>query len=201
MHTKNQSSEKKNKKIKRLLRRLILILVGIALGLDVYFANAGTVLGNQLPMPFGYGIANVLSGSMEPTFSKGTLLLVKETQDVSEGDIVVYQSGKELIVHRVIQVSDEQVVTQGDANNTADVPFDKTQIKGRVIGWVPVLGGAVSVLKTPAAMILMLVCALLLIEGSFRVQKDADNRELEDIKAEIRRLKAEKGGEQDVKKR
>lgn len=192
MSIKNQVNEKKNKKSRVFLRRLILVIVGIALGLNLYFANARSVLGNQLPMPFGYGIANVLSGSMEPTFSKGTLLLVKETQDIQEGDIVVYQSGKELIVHRVIQVSENQIITQGDANNVADEPFEKTQIKGKVIGWIPGLGSVVSILKTPAAMILMLVCALLLIEGSFRVQKEADDQELEAIKAEIRRLKDEK---------
>lgn len=192
MSKTNQHSEKDNRKKKQIMRRLLLIIGGLILGLNLYFANAGTILGNQLPMPFGYGMANVLSGSMEPTFSKGTLLLVKETQNVQEGDIVVYQSGRELIVHRVIALSEDEVTTQGDANNVADEPFARTQIKGKVIGWIPVLGSIMAMLKTPIAVIVILILAFILIEGSFRAQRDADDQELDAIKEEIRRLKEEK---------
>ena len=191
MNKENQNNAN-NKRKKPLLRRLLLVIGGLILGLNLYFANAGTILGNQLPMPFGYGLANVLSGSMEPTFSKGTLLLVKDTKNVQEGDIIVYQSGKELIVHRIIALSSDEVVTQGDANNVADEPFSKTQIKGKVIGWIPVLGSVAALLKTPVAVVVILILAFVLIEGSFRAQRDADDQELEAIKEEIRRLKEEK---------
>lgn len=176
---------------KKIFRRLFLVLIGVILGLNLYLANAGTILGNKLPMPFGYGLANVLSGSMEPTFSKGTLLLVKDTRQVKEGDIVVYQSGKELIVHRIIAVDGEKIITQGDANNVADEPFEKSQIKGKVICWIPVLGSVAAMLKTPIAVIVILLLAFLLVEGSFRKQKDADEEQLDAIKEEIRRLKNE----------
>lgn len=181
-----------------MLRVLILIIAGSILGLNLYFTNAGVILGNQLPMPFGYGIANVLSGSMEPAFSKGTLLLVKDTQDIEKGDIVVYQSGRTLIVHRVRKINGSQVTTQGDANNTPDEPFDKTQIKGKVIGYIPFLGTLMAALKTPYALILIILCVIFLIEGTFHARKDADTRELEAIKEEIRRLKQEtEDGEKD----
>ena len=189
---KNEANTKPKKKQRSILRRILLILIGLILGVNVYLANAKGIVGNQLPMPFGYGMANVLSGSMEPTFSKGTLLLVKEIKDVQTGDIVVYQSGQELIVHRVIKLSQNKVITQGDANNVADPVVDKTQIKGVVITWVPYLGSIVSTLKTPVGIILVLAAAFLLIEGSFRKQKKEDDEELEVIKEEIRRLKEEK---------
>ena len=192
MNRKNQINGKTNKKKKRILRRLLLIFVGLILGLNLYFINAGKILGNKLPMPFGYGMANVLSGSMEPTFSKGTLLLVKDTKEVQEGDIVVYQSRDELIVHRIISLSGDEVVTQGDANSVADEPFDRSQIKGKVIGWIPFLGNVAAVLKKPIAVIIILILAFVLVEGSFRSQRDADDQELEAIKEEIRRLKEEK---------
>ena len=192
MSKTNQSKEKNNQKTKAILRRLILIIGGLLLGLNLYFANAGTILNNQLPMPFGYGVANVLSGSMEPTFAKGTLLLIKDTQNIQEGDIVVYQSGRELIVHRVVALSEDEAITQGDANNVADEPFARTQIRGKVIGWIPALGNVVAILKTPIAVIVILILAFILIEGSFRAQREADDQELEAIKEEIRRLKEEK---------
>ena len=188
-----QKNNRMSGKRKVLIRRIFLIVVGVILGVNLYLANAKGIGGNQLPMPFGYGIANVLSGSMEPTFSKGTLLLVKETQDVQVGDIIVYQSGQELIVHRVIALNEQAgtVTTQGDANNAADPVFEKSQIKGKVLGWVPILGAIASILKTPTGILVILVLAFVLNEASYRRQRDVDDQELEDIKAEIRRLRAE----------
>lgn len=193
METKKTNPGKQNKKHRAIWRRVLLAVIGIVVGVNIYLANARGIGGNQIPMPFGYGVANVLSGSMEPTFSKGTLLLVKETEDIQVGDIVVYQSGQELIVHRVIELEENSqiIVTQGDANNVADPPFEKSQIRGVVIGWVPFLGNVVSILKTPTGILLILIVAFLLIEMSFRRQRDNDDQELEVIKEEIRRLKEE----------
>ena len=185
------TAKKTNQKQRSIIRRILLVVIGLALGVNVYLANAKGIVGNQLPMPFGYGLANVLSGSMEPTFSKGALLLVKESKDVQTGDIVVYQSGQELIVHRVIAQKGKTIITKGDANNVSDPLFQKDQIKGVVIGWAGGLGTIAGILKTPAAVIAMIIAAILLMEGSFRKQKDADDQELEMIKEEIRRLKEE----------
>ena len=187
------------RKTSPVLRRILLAVIGLILGVNVYFANASGIGGNHLPMPFGYGIANVLSGSMEPTFSKGTLLLVKEEKQVEPGQIVVYQSGQELIVHRVIQIQGNLVTTKGDANEAADPVFDASQIKGVVVGWIPCLGSLVGFLKTPVGIILLLVCAVLLMEGSFRKQKVSDDQQLEEIKEEIRRLKEEMNQEEPKK--
>ena len=205
------------RKTSPVLRRILLAVIGLILGVNVYFANASCSVplirpvygvnvyfanasgigGNHLPMPFGYGIANVLSGSMEPTFSKGALLLVKEEKQIEPGQIVVYQSGQELIVHRVIQIEGNLVTTKGDANEAADPVFDASQIKGVVVGWIPFLGSLVSFLKTPVGIILLLICAVLLMEGSFRKQKVSDDRQLEGIKEEIRRLKEEMNQEEE----
>ena len=175
-----------------ILRRLFLVLLGLVLGMILYFTNAQNILGNQLPMPFGIGIANVLSGSMEPTFSKGTLLIIKETEEVHIGDIVVYQSDNSLVVHRITDIQQDQITTQGDANNAPDPIFDRSEIKGKVIAWIPYLGTLLSMVRTPAGVIILLLLAFLLIEGAFRRQKEEDEQEIEAIKAEIRRLKQQK---------
>ena len=62
---------KKKKIFKNIIRIGLLALCGAVLGVNLYFANAGSLLGDKLPMPFGYGAAVVLSGSMEPALSKG----------------------------------------------------------------------------------------------------------------------------------
>ncbi len=189
-------TEKKKQKLNTLLRALLLIFAGGILGLNLYLANARGIVGNQLPMPFGYGLANVLSGSMEPTFSPGTLLLVKKTDSIEKGDIVVYQSGQSLVVHRVRALDGDLVITQGDANNTSDDPFFKDQVKGRVIAWIPYVGNIAEFLRNPAVIFVILVLVIVLLEKSFRREQKEDEEELAQIREEIHRLKQEGGKNQ-----
>lgn len=198
MMTKAKKGRKKSKAA--IWKKVLLMLAGLLIGINVYLLNARGVGQNQLPMPFGYGIANVLSGSMEPTFSVGTLLGVKETQDVQVGDIVVYQSGQQLVVHRVIKIEGKQITTQGDANQTPDEPFAGENVKGVVIAQVPYLGTLMSMLKTPTGLLVLLILAFLLIESSFWKQRAEDTQEQEAIKAEIRRLQKELQSDQDEEK-
>ncbi len=190
-----------SKTAKNILRRAILVVLGLVLGVNVYVLNANTVAQNALPMPFGIGCAVVQSGSMEPTYHKGDLLFVKEQESYEVGDVVVYQSQSLLVVHRIIATYDNEVVTQGDANNTSDAPFNTSSIKGSVIGCIPGVGYVVDFMKTPIGIFLLLAVALLLIELSFRKEKrtpktDEQALRLEQIKAEIARLKGELGIEQ-----
>ena len=187
------SNKKKRIKQNAIWRHVLLVICGLLLGINIYLTNAYNLLGNKLPMPFGYGAAVVLSGSMEPIFSKDDLIFVKKTDNINIGDIVVYQSNDSLVVHRVVSMDDDMVVTKGDANNIEDASFDKSAIKGVVIGCIPSLGVFVNAIKTPACTVLVLLCAFLLTELSFRKQKASDDKRIEDIKAEIRRLKEEKG--------
>ena len=53
---------KKKLTVKSVLHVTALLLCGAILGLNIYSANAGKLVGNKLPMPFGYGAAVVLSG-------------------------------------------------------------------------------------------------------------------------------------------
>ena len=94
----------KNKKMVSALRLLLLILCGLVLGVNVYLLNANSLVGNQLPMPFGYGAAVVLSGSMEPVFSAGDLIVVKDTDNFELKDIVVFQDGNSLVIHRIVEM-------------------------------------------------------------------------------------------------
>lgn len=164
-------------------------VLGVILGVNAYLANARGLAGNQLPMPFGVGAAVVLSGSMEPTLRINDVILVRKTDSYGVGDIIVYQSGQTLIVHRIIAKDGETVITRGDANNTADAPLEIRAVKGKVIARVPGFGTVVNALKTPAGILIVLLAAFALTEFSFRREKEKDEQELEAIKAEIRRLR------------
>lgn len=74
----------------------------------------------------GYQVYNVISGSMEPTYSVGDLIYVKEVDpdSVQVGDPITFVLNEDLVVatHRVIRVDGEnrRFYTKGDANETAD---------------------------------------------------------------------------------
>lgn len=182
---------KKNKVGKDILRVLLLAVCGLVLGLNIYTANAKSLVGNHLPMPFGYGAAVVLSGSMEPTLSVGDLILVKESEAYAEGDIVVYQDVNCLVVHRVMEVNKDTITTKGDANNVADKAIGKDYVKGCVFFWIPALGHVVNFAKSGVGTVLILLAAFLLIEIPRRKEQQRDNEERQKIIAEIERLRKE----------
>ena len=180
-----------NKKInvKTVLRVLALSLVALFLGLRIYSWNARSLTGNALPMPFGFGMATVLSGSMEPALSVDDVIFVAEADEYGVGDVVVFQSGNMVVAHRIIGINGDMVTTQGDANNTPDAEMPLSAIKGRVIGHVSGMGSIVRMLKTPVVTYGLLGGAIFLMERSFRREKQQKQDQLDQIKEEIRRLK------------
>lgn len=178
-------------KLPIVLRTAFLIVISAVIGVNIYQWNARSLTGNALPMPFGYGGAVVLSGSMEPTIGVDELIIVKAEESYKTGDIVVFQSGKMPVVHRIVAIDGEYVITRGDANNTDDDPIALSQVKGRVIAHIPRVGKVVRILKTPPAMLLLIIAAVLTVELPYRKEKEEKDAQLERIKEEIRRLKEE----------
>ena len=93
----------------------------------------------------------VLTGSMEPTYSPGDMIVVRGVKDadreVQVGDAVTFQPVSDdpaLITHRVISKSfsssGTSFITRGDANGSDDDPIVAAQIKGVVMYSVPWVG-------------------------------------------------------------
>lgn len=179
----------KLKKFKTLLRVFLLVLCGVVVGMKLYMFNANSIVGNQLPMPFGYGMLVVMSGSMEPTISQGNLIIVNEPEEYEVDDVVVFQDGSMLVTHRIIEMSGNEVVTQGDANNVTDVPIDISAIRGNVIETLPGVGNIVLFFMSPKGIFILIALTLYTTESSFRKKREEDSKELENIKEEISRLK------------
>ena len=179
------------KKIKNIGRIVLIVFVSLVVGFNLYTWNAQSLMGNALPMPFGYGAAVVLTGSMEPTIGTSDLIIVAERPVYAVDDIVVYQSGKMLVVHRILEIADGIVTTKGDANNAPDAPVELSAVKGKVVTVIPGVGAVAKILKTPAATAVLVIGAVVLMEASFRKEKKKGDDQLEKIKEEIRRLKDE----------
>lgn len=182
----------KNKLLKQIVLRMVpLAVISLAVGFRFYLWNAKNLVGNAMPMPFGWGASVVLSGSMEPELSVNDLVFVKAQDSYQTGDVVVYQDGSILVIHRIISIDGDEIITQGDANNAADQPIDISAVKGRAAGHLPFAGALVRFLQSAVGFILVLIGAVAFFELPYRNERKKSENEVERIKEEIRRLKEE----------
>ena len=105
----------------------------------------------------GFSLFRVVTGSMEPTISTGSLIISKseDINNIKEGDIVCFRSKDpalfgNIITHRVVAVgygtSGIMLRTQGDANITADTLLvDKENYIGKTV-WYSSEGNFMAVL-------------------------------------------------------
>ena len=178
------------KNAKRIITRAVLALViGVVFGLSFYSCNARVVSRDPMPMPFGIGVSAVLSGSMEPELSVGDLIVVIREDRYVVGDVIVFQSGQSAVVHRIISIDGENVITKGDANNSPDDPINVNAIKGKVKTSLSGVGYVVSMIKSPVGTILILGLAVLLWVRSLGKEKQEENDQLARIREEIEKLK------------
>lgn len=124
----------------------------------------------------------VLSGSMEPRYSPGDVVLVERvaTRDLAVGDVITFRiDPRTLVTHRIVEVLPQDgghvaYRTQGDANDDPD-PFVVTEamVVGRVDGSIPYWGQIVTTLrsKTGTLLFVILPCALLLARETVRLYK------------------------------
>lgn len=107
---------------------------------------------------FGLKLYCVQTGSMEPAYPVGAMIVVEDVgpetlvETLVAGDVITFTAGGGTVVtHRIIGVDREnrQISTKGDNNNAADssqVSYEN--VIGRVKFGVPVIGYAVLLLKT-----------------------------------------------------
>lgn len=85
-----------------------------------------------IPSVFGVSVGAVLSGSMYPAIRPGdAIIITKDLKNLKPQDIMTYYDGSELITHRILKINGDNIITEGDANNTSD--FKPVQIKN-IIG-------------------------------------------------------------------
>lgn len=162
-----------------------------------------------VPNFMGYEIFNVVSGSMEPTIPVGSIIYVKEIDpvEVESGDIIAFQSGDSVIMHRVVDNKrvEGAFTTKGDANNGEDmndVPYDS--LVGIVVKHVPILGQLLILFGSTfgrVCMVCFAACGALLniLGGRFRDAIEYERKEdleRERLLAEAMRKKQEQEQEQ-----
>lgn len=117
----------------------------------IVFVGAVLLAAVVVPKAAGATPYTVLTGSMDPTYPPGTLVIVRpvDGEEVQLGDVITFQieSGRPAVAtHRVIGVSittegERTFQTQGDANQVPDAePVVEEQIRGSVWYSLPYLG-------------------------------------------------------------
>ncbi len=159
---------------------------------------------DHIPSVAGYSPVICLSGSMEPAFSAGDMIMIRRTEDPSglkEGDVICYLTGEGVAVtHRIAQVTelDGQVryITRGDANDTADrLAVSPGQIEGVYTGLhIPKLGSLAMFMQTTTGMILFIICPLLILVAWDILRRRSEARRekarTQELEARLRELEA-----------
>ena len=125
------------------------------------------LMGSRL---LGYQVFNVISGSMEPTYSVGDLIYVRDVNpyEIEVGTPITFVLNENLVVatHRVVEVDEENqhFYTKGDANDTADSsPVHFNNVIGVPQFSIPLLGYVSDFVQNPPGMYITVAVGFILI--------------------------------------
>jgi len=152
---------KRNDLLKKIWNVSSTFLVGLFVLCAVF------LMGSRL---LGYQVFNVISGSMEPTYSVGDLIYVKDVNpyEIEVGTPITFVLNENLVVatHRVVEVDEENqhFYTKGDANDTADAsPVHFNNVIGVPKFSIPLLGYVSDFIQNPPGMYITVGVGFVLI--------------------------------------
>ena len=143
----SEKTEKKKINISKILNIIVpALLIILAL-------NLITTKSDKLFEIIGYRTYTVLSGSMEPKFYPGDIVITKHKNktDIKLNDIVTYKDSEGVVItHRIIKETTEGYITKGDNNNVEDAEIlTKDNIIGEVKFSIPKIGYIMNFLSKP----------------------------------------------------
>lgn len=153
------------KMIIKIVRGVVIALLCLLLALNLWLIAARVFLHQDLPKVFGFSQAVVMSGSMEPLFSAGDVVVFQEQDSYAVGDVVIFRRDGVFITHRIAGQQEDHFITKGDANNTEDQQLLAPEyIEGRLVLIIPGIGAVMNFLRSPLGILLIVVVGLLLVE-------------------------------------
>ena len=150
----------------KVLRGVLTAVLCAVLLLNIWMLVQQTVLKREAPQVLGYSQYVVTSGSMEPSFSPGDLILVKAQETYELGDVVTFHDAEgATVTHRIMGTVGGQFITKGDANNTEDNDLlPPERIVGKLWRVLPGMGYVIEFLRSPMGILILLILGVLLIK-------------------------------------
>ncbi len=149
------------RKVAEIIINILTIIVFVVLAIMIFAKVKMMISQKDYFEVFGYSVFNVATGSMEPTIKKEDIILVKKMDDYKEDDIITFVKEGSYITHRIMQISDNNYITRGDANNTDDPAIPKEIVIGKVIHIFPSAGIWQKILTSPKVIIMIFVTLIL----------------------------------------
>lgn len=170
----------------KIIRGIFIIILTVLILFNVWMLFAKFALKQDPPKLFGMSQLEVTSGSMEPAFSVGDVVIIKEKEDYGVGDVITYRlDGGALVTHRIVGSNSQGFITKGDANNIEDneiVPVYR--VLGEVVMAVKGMGYFLNFLSSPLGLLIIVVVGILLIEIPSLVDRRSKGNAFDDGKAE-----------------
>ena len=141
---KDKKEPKKQSKLLKIIGNILYYIAFILILAVLLIVVIQRFSDNEMALA-GFRIFNILTGSMEPEYNVGDILISKtiEPEDINIGDDIVYK-GKEkpfqdlIVTHRVVDLNKEEdgtynFITHGIANDVDDPMISESQIYGKII--------------------------------------------------------------------
>ena len=167
IYTNEMIKKKKENKQKRgkILRVLFipLVLIIIILVIDIVYQKY--IQKSSSISILGYKVYTVLTGSMEPKYNIGDVIIEKtiEEKDIKVGTVVTYKIKKnKTITHRVVEIVEEEGKTlyrlKGDNNNSPDKDLvNFNQIQGTILFKIDKIGIIIAKFSSGIGMVIIVV--------------------------------------------
>ncbi|NBK97460.1 MAG: signal peptidase I [Erysipelotrichia bacterium] len=133
-----------------------------------------------LPPLFNYQVYGVSSGSMEPNYPIGSLIIVEKCdfEDIRVGDVITFkqENSSYTKTHRVVNIDQNtlQFTTKGDNNKEEDARrVSKKAFIGKVVCVFAIVGYLFLFFDTPMGIVVIIALAIMSIYLS---RNDADKQ-------------------------
>lgn len=125
------------KKVLDIIKKIIFIITDVLITLLIivwlYYIFQVNINKVEKEKVFNHNIFIVETGSMADAININDLIIVKQTENINQNDIIAFKQDGDLIVHRIVEKKNDEIITKGDANNQEDEPIKTEQVIGKVV--------------------------------------------------------------------
>ncbi len=104
----------------------------------------------------------ISSGSMDHNLKINDIIIVKKSNNYRINDIITYKKNDEFITHRIVSITENEIITKGDANNINDEPITKDIVIGKVVYKYKFIGFIFYLFSKPIFLILTFVIGIII---------------------------------------